>query len=222
MRMQAVKTAYNDNTVHLEARKGTRDQARAYCQKEQKFTESGTWISGQGHRSDLDTLVDKLVAGEKLSDLMLEHPKTYCQYRNGLRDIAAAVPKKRSTDWRDVEVILTTGPTGCGKTRAAMREATYKIQGSQLKWWQDYDGEAVICIDEYANDVPCTVMQHLLDGYRVTLPIKGSHTYAAWTKVYITTNLRVEQIHAQAEAEHRAAFWRRVDTIIDLWPNEAE
>lgn len=217
MRFAAIKKLFNDNTIHIEARKGTREQARDYCKKDNKFTEYGKWISGQGHRSDLDDVVDRLKSGTKLSELMLENPKLYCSYRNGLKDIAAEVTKQQIPKWRDVEVVLISGPTGCGKTRLAMEDATYKIEGSNLDWWQDYDGEETILIDEYANDLKITNLLNLLDGYKLRLNVKGSHTYARWTKVYITTNLRPDELHAKAIPAHRAALFRRITTVNDMW-----
>lgn len=37
VRFAAVKKMYNDDTIHCEKRKGTRDQARTYCMKDKKF-----------------------------------------------------------------------------------------------------------------------------------------------------------------------------------------
>lgn len=222
MRMAAVKKMYDDKTIHLEERRGTRDQARTYCMKDNMFEEFGQWISGQGHRSDLDNFVEKLKGGTKLSELMLEEPRLYCQYRNGLKDIAAEIFKAEIPAFREVEVILITGPTGCGKTRQAMAEATYKIQGSQLQWWQDYEGDEVICIDEYNNDMKITDMLAILDGYKLRLNIKGSHTYAAWKKVYITTNLKINEVHENAKNAHREAFFRRIKKIVNYWDEEVQ
>ena len=117
-RLKGTKTIFNDTTVHIEKRQGTRDEARDYCKKDNKFTEYGTWIKGQGHRTDLETVTQELVDGKKkLSEIMLEQPKIYCQYRNGLKDIAANVTKKNTKSFRELEVVLLSGPTGCGKTR---------------------------------------------------------------------------------------------------------
>jgi len=219
--MAGIKKLFNDNTVHIEKRKGTREEARDYCKKDNKYIETGKWIKGQGHRTDLESFVQDLQDGKKLSEVMLDQPALYCQYRNGLKDIAASVIKKKTTEFRKLEVVLITGPTGTGKTREAMKEATYRIQGTQLNWWQDYDAEDCICIDEYSNDVKITELLNFLDGYQLRLNVKGSHTYANWRKVYITTNLKLNEIHKEAKQAHRDALFRRITTIKDLWPNDA-
>lgn len=216
-RMSGIKKMYNDNTIHIEKRNGTREQARDYCKKDNKYTEHGKWIKGQGHRTDLETVVQELQEGKKLSELILEQPALYCQYRNGLKDIAAIVTKNKTKEYRKLEVILLTGPTRCGKTRTAMKEATYRIQGTQLAWWQDYDGETCICIDEYNNDAPIGELLNLLDGYQLRLNVKGTHTYAHWTKVYITTNLKPEELHANAKQAHRDALFARITHIDNMW-----
>lgn len=214
-----LKKAWNDNTLHHEMRRGTRDQARDYCKKENNFKEFGKWIKGQGHRTDLEEIGLALTSGEStLTQIMENAPATFCQYRNGLKDLAALGTKKKTKKFRKLDVELITGPTGCGKTRYAMENADYRIQGTQLSWWQDYDGEEAICIDEYSNDVKITELLNLLDGYQLRLNVKGTHTYANWTKVYITTNLKIDEIHKEAKPAHRDALFRRITKISNLWP----
>lgn len=219
-RIARLKKIYNDKTLHAEVRRGTREEARDYCKKENSFTQTGKWIKGQGHRTDLESVVGELQDGKKLSELMIEQPALYCQYRNGLKDISAAVTKNKCKEFRKVDVTLLTGPTGCGKTKQAMEEMKgegYKIEGCNLSWWQDYDLEECILIDEYDNDLKITELLNLLDGYQLRLNVKGSHTYANWNKVYITTNLKPEQLHANAKSAHRDALFRRINKIINFW-----
>lgn len=218
--MAAIKKMFDDKTIHVELKheESTREQARDYCKKDGDWQEYGTWIKGQGARSDIDAALLGIVHGEvKVSDFKEEDPWLYCRYKNGIEALGAHAVKKKSKKWRNVEVILITGPTGSGKTSMAAKEAQYRIQGTQLAWWQDYDGEECILIDEYSNDVKITEMLSLLDGYQLRLNVKGSHTYANWNKVYITTNLKVEQLHSEAREAHRDALFRRITSIINLW-----
>jgi len=197
-----------------------KDAYIAYCKKDGNFTEGGTMSGGQGARTDLKGIVDALKAGTKLQDIMLENPEVYCRYRNGLKDIAAVVIQKSLPDWRDIDVVLMTGPTGCGKTREAWNFSLnrYKIMGTMLNWWQDYEGQDTLIIDEYNNDVKITALLPLLDGYECRLAVKGGHTYANWTKIFITTNLTVEELHRDAKPEHKKALMRRITQIRSFWP----
>ncbi len=219
--MAAIKKMFSDPSIHLEQRKGTRDQARDYCMKDGSFIETGTWISGQGARTDLTPIIDALKEGESIEDVMLDNPEVYCRYRNGLNDIAAVVQQKNIEAWRVIKITLHCGPTNTGKTRDAMKEATFKVQGCGLKWFNGYKGDKAILIDEYNNDVKIGYLLTLLDGYMCRLEIKGSHTYANWDRVFITTNLRPQQLHANARPAHRAALFRRIlqngGSIINDW-----
>lgn len=218
-RLKGLKEIFGDNTLHAEVRRGTREEARDYCKKENSFTEIGRWVKGQGHRTDLESIVQDL-EHRKLSEVMMEQPALYCQYRNGLKDISAAIIKGKTKDFRKVSVTVLSGSTGIGKTKKAMEMMGgegYKIEGCNLTWWQDYDQEDCILIDEYDNDLKITELLNLLDGYQLRLNVKGSHTYANWTKVYITTNLTRDQLHANAKPAHREALFRRITDFVDLW-----
>lgn len=214
----ALKKMYNDKTLHAGVRnKGTREQARDYCKKDGNWIQHGCWIKGQGHRTDLDKIVNKMKAGTKLNEIILTETETYCRFRNGLKDVNAELVKNRTKEFRKLEVVLITGPTGCGKTRSAVESSTdyYKIEGSNLDWFQDYNEEKTLIIDEYNNDIAITKLLGLLDGYQLRLNVKGSHTYAAWDKVFITTNLKIDELHANAKEEHRNALFRRITSIIN-------
>lgn len=219
MRGTGVVKAYglSSDTMWFKGEKiKNRNAARNYCKKDGKWFEIGKWIKGQGHRSDLDNFVTKLKEGSKLSEMMINEPTLYCKYRNGLKDIAHNIEKKHRKEFRKVKVVLLTGPTGTGKTRKGMKKCDYKI--TDLKWWDGYDGEKSILIDEYDNNVPITKLLNILDGYSLRLPVKGGFTYANWDTVYITTNLKLDELHPNAKKAHRKALMRRITKIKDTWP----
>lgn len=234
--MTAMKKILDDKTIHLEQKSefSTREQAREYCKKNNKFEEYGEFISGQGSRKDLHEIAKSLQNGTPLHEIMMNNPEIYCSYRNGLRDIAEHCLKVNSKEQREVEVILITGPTGVGKTYYAMNhcsEMPYKIQGEDLKWWDGYNGEKTIVIDEYNNDVGIGKMLGFLDVYQLRLDIKGSHTFANWNTVVVTTNLELYELHPNAKKRHREALFRRIskifymenrDSMIEIERSDAE
>lgn len=220
--IKTVKKTCEDGTMHLEAMKGNEFENDRYCKKEGNFKFFGKHTGGQGHRSDLDEVCDKIIKGVPMSNIAKEHPRLVVQYGRGLKHLSQCLEKDNRKTFRKLEVTLITGPTGTGKTRYAMEQEPYKIQGSDLKWWDGYEGEDTILIDEYNNDTGITTLLKLLDGYQLRLDTKGSFTYANWHKVYITTNLELHEIHDKAKPAHRDALFRRITKTINLWDNPDE
>lgn len=77
-RLRAVKALFCGDfarTVHVEARQGTRDQARDYCRKEDTRApghlpqEFGRWGQGRGERMDLEAVRDMIANGASLEQI---------------------------------------------------------------------------------------------------------------------------------------------------------
>lgn len=214
IRMSTLKNLFNDKTIHCEPCKGNEEQNDKYCQKEKNFK---TWgeFQKQGQRNDLKAIYDRIQKGELTEEqLMAEDFRIYCMYRNGFKDAFALALKNKSSQFRHVEVEYCYGETGTGKTRYAMEnQDVYKIQGSDLQWFDGYNGQQTLVIDEYANDVKITQLLALLDGYQLRLNVKGGFSWAAWTKVILTSNLSPELLHSNANQLHRSALFRRITKI---------
>ena len=97
-----------------------------------------------------------------------------------------------------------------------MKQAGYKIEGSEMEWWDGYEGEKTILIDEYDSQVSLPRLLNILDGYQLRLPIKGGFTYARWTKVIITSNIDPREWHPNAKPFHREALMRRLTKVIEM------
>jgi len=86
MRMNAVKCMLEDDTLHLERRKGTRNQCRDYCMKEETRKEGtspvefGTFKSTQGQRTDLLQVYSAIKEGQDLNFIIDEYPGVYLRY----------------------------------------------------------------------------------------------------------------------------------------------
>lgn len=216
-RMGCLKKIFGKQNKFL-ACKGDEYDNDKYCAKDGNYIKFGKFVC-QGQRTDLELLKREVMNGMNKKTIIKEHFETYCKYRNGINDLCAVIEKEQRSEFRHVEVILLHGTTNTGKTRKAMEEAKFKIDASELQWWDGYEGEHTILIDEYDNDVKITKMLNILDGYMLRLPIKGGFTYANWRKVYITTNLSPDQLHSKAKPRHRDAFFRRITKIIDMNKN---
>lgn len=203
-----------DNHLHMEACRGTEQQNNKYCGKGGKVRTWGAFIK-QGHRSDVSQMKTIIDNGGTMWDVAQENFMNFLKFHKGMKLYMRLSQQKAQKKWRDVEVILIKGPTGTNKTRWAMSVAQWKICGPMIKWWDDYGGEKIICIDEYSNQIPICRLLNLLDGYTLRLPVKNDFAYANWDKVVITTNLRV--LHANALQEHRDALDRRISKVYNLY-----
>lgn len=214
-RMNGVKKILSSNQIHLEACRGDEHSNDKYCQKDGKYKTFGKYVC-QGQRTDLENIQSEILNGATKFDIMQGYFATYCRYRNGINDYIEEAKKKNQLAFRDVHTIVYWGETNTGKTRQACEENpdAYKISGWDLNWFDGYDGETTLIIDEYNNDVNITKMLGLLDGYKLRLPIKGGHTYANWNKVIITSNINPYDWHPMAKQAHRDALFRRINTTI--------
>lgn len=209
---------------HLEP---CRDQhaLMVYCKKDGKVAiEEGQAPVGKGKRMDLDKVKSDIKDGKKMSEIAEEHWGAYCRFDRAFGKYAGMQAKKEAKQFRTVTVNWITGPTGVGKTRDAVynadgrpKEDTYVLTGG-AKWWDGYDGEKNLVIDEYAGQWKCPWLLRVLDGHILRLEIKGSFTYARYTSVTVTTNLKWHEIHPMAKEEHKNALKRRITNYVSFWP----
>lgn len=193
----------------FESCKGSEYDNNKYCSKEKDFIQFGKFIT-QGARTDLEAIKKNIDNGMNRLEIMNNHFETYCKYRNGINDYIKETENKSRQKFRKIETEFVYGSTGTGKTRYAMKHGGFKIEGDSLNWFDGYNGEKKLIIDEYDNDVKITKLLNILDGYSLRLPIKGGFTYANWEKVIITSNLNPDQLHCNAKIKHREALFRRI------------
>ncbi len=200
---------------HVERCLGTEFDNDKYCKKGGKWYSHGEFKS-QGYRSDLEDIKKTIDEGGSLKTVADDHFGDYIRYHSGIKKYQEMVQKEVTKTFRKVNTTIHFGATGTGKTRTAVASTDdhFMIRGDDLQWFDGYDGEGTLIIDEYSNQVPITRMLSLLDGYQLRLPVKGGFTYANWTRVYITTNL--DCLHMNAKLEHREAFERRVTDVIEF------
>lgn len=195
MRFAAIKQMLG-NDIHIERRKGTRSEAIEYCRKPDSRYQ-GPYEYGnnqtQGERTDLKTLANDL-KNYGLKHVVENMPEMCIKFSKGIQFLKAQYDKMNATKFRLVEVILLEGPPGCGKTSWAFN--TYSdsdiyilnCNSNNTLWFDGYDGEKVLLIDDYKGWIKYTELLKILDIYPYRCQIKGSYTYALWDKVIITSN----------------------------------
>lgn len=133
--------------AHIEQMMGNFGENEDYCSKESKLTCLGVKPNPNGLRIDVDTFCQRLKAGEKLKDVAIDMHATFVQYNNGLTRLSAflGAPYQHS----DVRGVWVYGVPGSGKTHYARNRFSDIYIKSQNKWFDGYNGEKTILLDDY-------------------------------------------------------------------------
>ncbi len=183
-------------TAHLEQMKGTWDEAVAYSKKPE--TREADFFSvgeepRQGKRSDIEGLIEDLKNPQKkLKTVAEDNPGPMLRYFNNALKMRALFSSKR--DFM-TELIVYWGPTGSGKStrlRTLWPDAFYlhpsMITTSSI-WWDGYEGEETIAIEEFHANLPIRLLLVLLDQSPLQLQIKGGTVTCLAKRVVITSNV---------------------------------
>lgn len=118
-----------------------------------------------------------------------------------------------------IQVHVYWGVTGSGKTFKAFKDASehpgdvYR-KSSTTKWWDGYNGEPNIIIDEFdGHSIGITHLLQWLDPYPMSVEIKGAAIPLAGCNWWITSNINPLDWYPDANTEHRAALRRRLQNV---------
>ena len=122
--------------------------------------------------------------------------------------------------WRSLEVTYIFGKTGLGKSRSVMDKYGYENVFRVTDYvhpWDTYQCQDVVVLEEFNSSFPMSRLLNYLDGYPLKLEARYSDRYACFTKVYIISNISLEEQYPNIRDEQREvwlAFIRRIDKVI--------
>lgn len=215
-------------SIHYEHSKGTQTEAIDYCKdtskKEKvikngfgdritsacyKYIESGKKIK-VGERTDIAGYVQKIKEGAKEKDLAddestvdiwARYPGIYKRYKQ-LEN--ASKPKP----WPMVIVIV--GAPGVGKSRTAHLIAknlgSYYVMTGNYRWWEDYNNETSIIMDDYEGQLQTKDLLQLWDRYKCKREVKGGTVYITSENFIVTCN-SIDWINHDAIKRRIAKIW---------------
>lgn len=174
--------------------KGSPSDNKSYCSKARGRLE-GPWEFGeipdelgkQGERSDLQELYEEIKRGRTTRELVDKFPAACIRYYGGIQKVKALMSVGR----RDCSLFVLWGTTGTGKTTAALTKYPGAfIKNGGNKWWDGYDGEDVIIVDDYRSNDGFGLAQWLtlVNGWSPLMETKGGSVKIVATKFIVTSN----------------------------------
>nr|WAE42547.1 MAG: replication associated protein [Cressdnaviricota sp.] len=220
LRFTQVQQIIGDCSAHCEKRKGSRDQARDYCMKEQGalIIECGEWErGGAGTRNDLEDLKKSIKAGKPLLELFDDHPTAW-RLTKSMTIYRQLVAAKNKRPFKPKTVIILEGPPGCGKSKWVDENYPEHYVKKKGKWFDGYAEESTIFIDEFVpEDWNIQDLNMLLDGRDYIWECKGSSILIKADVVVIATNIPSESWYRDKPDEIRGALFRRITLIKNFW-----
>ncbi|AXH77830.1 MAG: putative viral replication protein [Cressdnaviricota sp.] len=185
--------------AHLEARRGTHQQAADYCKKDGQY-----WEHGQLPMSAADknkcmwrNMIEWAEKGE-LDKIKEEYPSFYLRYLEKFRSLSrptlSILPELENEWW--------WGATGTGKSRKLWADYPAHYAKQLNKWWDGYDGEDVVAIEEWAPKNECTasLLKIWADRYPFPAEVKGGKLNRIRPrKLIVLSNYSPEQCFGQEE-----------------------
>lgn len=195
-----------DDKAHWEVRKGTHEQAKAYCTKpETRKPDTSPYTYGEspvggGTRTDITAFRDAIKSGATDAQLFEDHTGNYLRYMRTLTRVRALIgvvePKRQ---WM-TELYIYWGPAGTGKSRRAGYEAgpeAYWLAKPASRetnlWWDGYNGQENVVIDEFYGWMPRDTMQRLADRNPLLVRVQEGHTPFLAKRIFITSNQEPER-----------------------------
>lgn len=210
--------------AHMERRRGTAGQASEYCKKKDSAVEGTTFefgqISKQGKRSDLDAVKKLLDDGASMQDIANEHFGSFIRYHRAF----GAYRNLVKPEIRDVEVIVLFGAPGTGKSYWAYHAYPDLWSKPPGQWFDTYQGEETILIDEMAGDhIGYRTLLRMCDRYPLLVPVKGDFVYLRHTRVIICSNFHPNNWYdmtrytdAGYSTFEESPLYRRINCMVEL------
>lgn len=217
--------------AHIEQANGKNSENRDYIRKE------GKWLKDAKHETSLidtfeeygdlpqdksrgETQAEQIMRlveeGKTNAEILEAYPSTFCKLNYIEQARQTLLAERQKNTFRELEVTYIWGDSGAGKTRSVMESYGYPNVYRVTDYdhpFDGYKGQDVIVFEEFRSSLTVADMLNYLDGYPVDLPCRYANKVACYTKVYIITNIPLEQQYPNVQTDSPgtwSAFLRRI------------
>lgn len=232
IRFVAIKNKFP--SAHIDFCRGTIKDNRDYIRKEGKykgstkeetnlpetFEESGEMPpERQGQRNDLIELYDMIKSGMSNYEILETNPGCMNYIEKIDRTRYVIKQEQFKNVFRQLETTYIFGESGIGKSRSVMEqygyENVYRVTDYKHPF-DSYSGQDVIVFEEFYSNLKINDMLNFLDGYPLDLPCRYNNKIACYTKVYIISNISLNDQYAEIQRKYEEtwkAFLRRISKV---------
>lgn len=210
--------------AHWELARGTNEQARDYCRKEETYTgglrkEFGQLPERQKAKKtserledaaeELDIIKDGYKRPRDVKSMTLLCPGFIAAYKELTSDILGPYRP-------ELKILTLVGPPGCGKSFSIEKWFAGHgrcICGNNGVWFQNPLSEVMV-FEEFCGQIMLQRMLQFLDPYPLALEVKGGMRPAMYKLVIITSNTTPDGWYKGDEAGQPG---KRTDALLALW-----
>lgn len=181
--------------AHWEQAMGNSKQAADYCKKDGNFKEVGV-LSKKSEKNEIVSATRDILSGSNMAEVASEHPGAFVKYYRGLQ--AYSLLWNEPYFHSDVRGLWIYGKPGSGKSRYA-RTFNNIFLKSQNKWWDGYDGQDVVVLDDLDEGGVC--LGHYLkiwsDRYACVGETKGGTINLKHKLFIVTSNYKIKDLFTE-------------------------
>lgn len=231
-------------TAHIEKAYGTPKENRDY------ITKTGIWedtdkaetavpntfqewgelpADSEDKAPEMCQIMRALRSGKTIMEIIEEHPNLAFRIREIEVLRQTILSEKYSAENRKLEVYYLYGSTGVGKTRGIFKDNDPReicritdYGGRNGVRFDAYHCQSILVFEEFHSQIPISSMLNYLDIYPLTLPARYTDRTACYTKVYLTSNIPLDEQYRDIQRhqwETWRAFLRRITHIVEYCAN---
>lgn len=178
-----------------------------------------SWLKiKKGQRTDIVEFKNAVLGGATYGELLENHLSVLSKNRTFYNDLKTYKQEKEfMTKERKLECTYIYGTAGTGKTYSVYSKFGYDNVYSVDDYahpFDEYNGENVLLLDEYRHNFDITYLLKLLDVYPLKLKARYGNKVACYTKVFIISNIPLDEQYQNADELTKSALYRRIHKII--------